>query len=135
MRRMVGGCLCGKVRYSAEANPIFISVCHCKNCQKQAGAPFSVNVGIPQSALLVTGQVKSFLDHGDSGKPVHRSFCPDCGSPITSVCKSMPGIALVKAGTLDDPSWLKPTVEIYCSSAQPWVGLDGGFQKFAKMPR
>jgi hypothetical protein len=27
-----GGCLCGKVRYSGEAEPIFVGVCHCTNC-------------------------------------------------------------------------------------------------------
>ena len=134
MQRMVGGCLCGKVRYSAETDPVFTAVCHCKNCQKQAGTSFSVVVAVPAPALSVTGQVKTFLDRGDSGKPVHRNFCPDCGSPITSICDLVPGIAFLKAGTLDDSSWLKPSMEVYCSSAQSWIGQSGDLQKFAKMP-
>jgi hypothetical protein len=116
MQQMVGGCLCGKVRYAAEADPVFTAVCHCKNCQKQAGTS------------------KTFEDTGDSGKPVHRNFCPDCGSPITSVVDAMPGLTFIKAGTLDDPSWLKPTMEVYCDSAQPWITYGGGLQRFAKMP-
>jgi hypothetical protein len=46
----------------------------------------------------------------------------------------MPGLALIKAGTLDDPKWVKPTMEVYCSSAQPWVPSLGEMQRFDKMP-
>jgi hypothetical protein len=35
MPEMTGGCLCGQVRYSANTEPAFVGVCHCKNCQKQ----------------------------------------------------------------------------------------------------
>ena len=35
--KIEGGCLCGKVRYSADAEPTFVGVCHCKNCQKGTG--------------------------------------------------------------------------------------------------
>jgi hypothetical protein len=46
----------------------------------------------------------------------------------------MPGVVMVLTGTLDDASWVKPTVEIFCDSAQPWVKLGGGLQSFPKMP-
>ena len=42
--------------------------------------------------------------------------------------------AILRAGTLDDTSWLKPTMEIYCDSKQPWVQLGGGLKSFPKMP-
>ena len=50
----------------------------------------------------MTGPIKTFEDTGDSGKPVHRRFCPECGSPIISEVEVMPGLAFIKAGTLDD---------------------------------
>jgi hypothetical protein len=46
----------------------------------------------------------------------------------------MAGIAMVTVGTLDDPSWVKPPMQIYCDSAQPWVSLGGEMQSFQKMP-
>jgi hypothetical protein len=134
MRKMTGGCLCGQVRYSAEAEPILTAVCHCRNCQKQAGTAFTVVVAVPKSALMVTGTIKTFHDTGDSGKPVERRFCPECGSPIISEVAVMPDIAFIKAGTLDDTRWLSPTMELFCASAQPWVGLAGEMQRFPGMP-
>ena len=132
--KIEGGCLCGKVRYSADAEPAFIGVCHCKNCQKQAGTAFSIVVALPKPALSVQGSLKTFNDTGDSGKAVYRRFCPECGSPIISEVEVMPDLAIIKAGTLDDTTWLKPTMEIFCDSAQPWVSLGGGMQSFPKMP-
>jgi hypothetical protein len=132
--RMSGGCLCGKVKYTAEGDPVFTAVCHCKNCQKQAGTFSAVVVAVPAASFSMTGPIKTFEDTGDSGKPVHRRFCSECGSPIISEVDVMPGLTFIKAGTLDDTSWLKPTMEVYCSSAQVWVPPLGELQRFDKMP-
>jgi hypothetical protein len=132
--KIEGGCLCGQVRYSAEAEPAFVGVCHCKNCQKQAGTSFSIVVAIPKPALNLRGDLKTFNDRGDNGKAVYRRFCPDCGSPILSDAEALPELAIIKAGTLDDTGWLKPTMEIYLDSARPWVSLGGERQRFPKMP-
>jgi hypothetical protein len=33
----------------------------------------------------------------------------------------MPGVAIIKAGTLNDSTWLEPQMEVFGESAQPWV--------------
>lgn len=134
MPEMRGGCLCGKVRYSANAEPVLTAVCHCKNCQKQAGTAFSLVVAIPKSAMSIQGQLKTYQDRGDSGQPVRRNFCPECGSPITSDVAVMPDLTFIKTGTLDDTSWLDPKMHVYCDSKQHWTPISEGSQKFAKMP-
>jgi len=135
MPEITGGCLCGQVRYSANTEPVFTGICHCHNCQKQAGTAFSIVVAVPKQAFSVQGTSKTYGDKGDSGKAVLRRFCPDCGSPIISDAEALPDVAIIKAGTLDDTSWLKPTMEIFCDSAQPWVQLGGDMQRFPKMPQ
>jgi hypothetical protein len=133
MREMRGGCLCGQVRYAANAEPSLVAVCHCKICQRQAGSAFTVVVGVPKSAISIQGQLKTFNDTGDSGQPVRRNFCLECGSPITSEVAIMPDIACIKAGTLDDTSWLDPKMHVYCDSAQRWTPIPVDSQKFARM--
>ena len=133
MREMIGGCLCGQVRYSANADPGSDFVCHCERCQKQTGTAFAVLVGIPKSAISIQGRLKAFHDRGDSSQPVDRSFCPECGSPIVFEAAAIPGLTFVHAGTLDDTSWLDPKVHVYCDSKEKWTPIPQGTQKFAKM--
>ena len=65
----------------------------------------------------------------DSGKPILRHFCPECGSSIAEEPSRRPGTIILNAGTLDDPSSVMPAVEIYCDRALPWVQLAGGMQR------
>lgn len=132
--KIEGGCLCGKVRYVAEVEPVFVGVCHCKNCQKATGSAFATVVGVPKAALRVEGAAKWYADRGDSGKILSRIFCPECGSSLIDEAEAMPDIAMILAGSLDDMSWVKPGMEIFCDSAQPWVALGGERQRFARMP-
>lgn len=134
MARIEGGCLCGNVRYSADAQPAFMGVCHCTDCQRFTGSAFATVIAIPSSALKLTGTLKSFTKRGDTGKSIHRRFCPECGCGILDEADALPDMAMVNAGSLDDRSWVSPQSEIYCDSAQPWVHLGGDLQRFAKTP-
>lgn len=134
MAHIEGGCLCGRVRYSADAEPAFVSVCHCTDCQKFSGSAFATVVGVPASALRVTGTLKTFTKVGDSGKPIHRCFCPECGCGVTEKADALPAVVMICVGTLDDRRWVKPVSQIYCDSAQPWVKLGRELRRFAKTP-
>src|SRR5260221_3574856 len=123
MPEMKGGCLCGQVRYTANAEPIFVGVCHCTSCQKQSGTAFNVVVAVPQPALSIQGAPKSYTKKGDSGNEVISRFCSNCGSTILSEPAVMPGVSILRVGTLDDPSWVKPSMEISCEPAQASAGL------------
>ena len=37
MPNHTGQCLCGDIKYTIAAEPVMAGVCHCKNCQRQAG--------------------------------------------------------------------------------------------------
>ena len=83
-------------------------------------------VAVPKDSLTIAGQtLKTFDDVGESGLPVLRRFCGKCGSPIVSHVEAMPDLALIKAGTLENTSWLNPTMEVWCETAQPWIDIDG----------
>jgi hypothetical protein len=132
MANREGGCLCGQVRYTLKSEPMMTAVCHCTHCQKQSGGVFSTNLGLPEADYEQRGLTKVFTDKGDSGQPVWRHFCPDCGSPILSKVAAMPGLVLIKAGTLDDMSGLTPGIEVYTDHAAAWVAPIAGAQRFAQ---
>jgi hypothetical protein len=134
MPEITGGCLCGKVRFVANAEPAFVGVCHCRSCQRNSGSAFAVVMGFPSAAVSIQGELKTYTDTADSGKHLFRRFCPECGSSISSEAEVMPGMIMLKAGSMDDPSVVKPVMQIYCDSAQPWVSLGGELKSFPQMP-
>jgi hypothetical protein len=132
--KIEGGCLCGKVRYSGEAEPIFAGLCHCTTCQKGTGTAFNAVVAVPKPAVTVTGALSTYEGKGDTGSATYRRFCPGCGSPVQLEAVIMADVVMIPVGTLDDPSQVKPVMQIYCDSAQSWAVLEGGIQRFPKMP-
>ena len=134
MPKMTGGCLCGAISYSVDAEPMFMGVCHCKDCQRSTGSAFEPVVALPDATFSMKGSPKSYASKGASGGAVNRSFCPECGSRLSARAETMPGVVMLLAGTMDDASQFKPAMQIFCDSAQPWVELGGQMQKFARMP-
>lgn len=134
---LTGRCLCGSVTYSVDAEPVVQAVCHCSDCQRQTGSPFSVIIAVPLSALHTDGStLASFSTIGeDHGGETQRSFCSACGSPVFSTAAMTPEVAYVKAGSLDDASWLQPAVEVWTSSAQPWSPQFEGTARIERGPR
>jgi hypothetical protein len=110
------------------------SICHCRHCQKQTGSAFVEVVAVPNESFSVQGKLQTFTIAGDSGRKKHNKFCPRCASVVVIEAEGFPGMALIMAGTLDDPSWLKPTMALYCASAQPWVAVDPDMKNFPQMP-
>lgn len=129
-----GGCACGAIRYETSAEPIFAGTCHCRDCQRASGGASASALAVPKSALKITGEARFHEVTGDSGNKISRGFCTNCGSPVFVRPAALPDAVLIAAGSLDDPSWYRPAVELYTSSAQPWDHLSPDLPKFPKMP-
>ena len=129
-----GGCLCGAVRYESAVDPVFSGHCYCTDCQKGTGCGHVTVVGVPEAALTVTGRTATYTKNGDSGQPIDRVFCPTCGTPVFSRPKAMTGMLMVRAGTLDDTSLVKPGMSIYASRAPAWDPPSAAIPAFAEMP-
>ena len=128
-----GSCLCGAVRYTVSAAPVAAMACHCTHCQKQTGSAFSTIAGVPESGFALEGEAATYVDHGDSGNKVERSFCPQCGSPLFTHAEAAPGVVWIKTGTLDTPDAYAPQMHIWCKSKQSWLE-PGALPAFEVMP-
>jgi len=134
MATIKGGCACGAVRYESSAEPVFTGTCHCRDCQRASGGASSSVLAVPEAALKLTGEVKYHTVKGESGKAMSRGFCPSCGSRLTGRGEAIPGLMMIAPASLDDPSWFKPAMDIYTTSAQPWDHMNPALPKFPKMP-
>jgi hypothetical protein len=121
-RQLSGRCLCGAVRYTVNGPALITAVCHCDDCQRASGSAFSVNVGVRPKDLRIEGELQTYETIGtDTGERRERRFCPRCGSSVLTVVAEAPELVVLKAGTLDDRSWLSPKFEAWRQSAQPWT--------------
>jgi hypothetical protein len=130
-----GGCACGAIRYECSADPAMSFHCHCRDCQRASGSAYYPAVVVPTTAVTLTaGSPKYNSMKADSGTTKHYGFCPDCGSPVLATIDEHPDIRVIAAGSLDNPSWFKPTMDFFTSSAQPWDYMNPALQQFETEP-
>ena len=126
-----GGCSCGQLRYRLRGAPMFTHACHCHLCQQSTGSAFILHSMIEGDLFDVTaGDLASFVGPSGSGRRHIVKRCPSCGDPIVSYFGKNEKLAVVKTGTLDDPSALPPEAHIFVDSKLPWLTLDDGMPQF-----
>ena len=130
-----GGCHCGALRYEVRAAPSMIYNCHCKFCQKISGSAFNVSVTIQESSFAFTkGEPARIEWKSDAGTIRFGWLCGVCGSRIAQGSRPSKGVLSLRAGTLDDTSWIEPVGDIWTNSAQPWVRFVEGGLRAEKQP-
>jgi hypothetical protein len=130
-----GGCACGAIRYESKAEPVLMLHCHCRDCQRASGGPFSSYVIVSAEAFKLTKGSPRFHDSpSDAGGKTHRGFCLNCGSPIMVNTDSQPNIVAIRTASLDDPSWFNLQMDVWTSDAHPWDAMNPASPKFEKYP-
>ena len=128
---LTGGCLCGAVRYTYEGEVGSAGYCHCADCRRVSGSAFGISVRVSAGGFrVVAGAPKSFTKQGDSGRLVSRFFCSDCGSPLYTLPPLHPDVVFIKAGSLDDPSVVKPNRQAWTRSRVAWAEIDPGIVSY-----
>jgi hypothetical protein len=83
-----------------------------------------MNMPVATSAFaVVKGEPAGWHRVSPSGANTTSWFCGHCACRIHGTRPSRPGSVVVRAGTLDDTSWLVPAAHLYTGTAQPWVRL------------
>lgn len=128
-----GGCLCGAVRYTCEAETGG-GHCHCIDCRKTSGTGHGSHMIVPADEFSVSGEVRFFDKPADSGNMVSRGFCPTCGSAVFSTNAGMEGLVFVRVSSLDDPEQFRPMMVVYTDRAASWDKPDPNLPGFERMP-
>jgi len=116
-----GGCQCGAVRFRVDGELSRPSICHCRMCQKAFGGLYGPLVSVKLADLSWTrGEPKRF----QSSNKVRRGFCQACGTPLTF--EWHPKIIDLAIGAFDNPTPIRPVVQMAVEAAVPWVGEIAG---------
>ena len=95
--------------------PKWISVCHCRMCQRAYGTTSATFVAFDKGNLKFTKGYPTYYQSSDIAK---RGFCSACGSPIIFNYQSLDAVFI---GTLDDPENWKPNgCHLGIESKIPW---------------
>lgn len=126
---VTGGCLCGAVRYEAEAHLKDAYYCHCRICQKTTGAPAEIGVLVVPGTLRFTAGEPKYYQSSPFGR---RGFCADCGSRLvwTDIDGSRPEWTNVSIGSLDDSEPIVPTSHQCVESRLSWFSFDDGLPSY-----
>ncbi len=127
-----GQCLCGAIRYRLSGEPKVVTLCHCNDCRRSAGAPAVAWAMFPEAALRLTkGQPKTINSSGTA----MRSFCAECGSGLFyRNAVVLPGIVDIQSSTLDDPEALPPAVQIQTAERLSWMKQVHELPEFERYP-
>ena len=119
-----GGCFCGAIRYRVADEPLTLYACHCTDCQRQSGTSFGLSMIVLRETLaLRQGEPRAFTVTTADGREKRGRFCGQCGTRLWGEPPRFPQVVVMRPGTLDDTSWLRPIGHIWTRSAQPWVSI------------
>jgi hypothetical protein len=134
---MTGGCSCGAIRYEIASFPLLLYTCNCTDCQTRSGSAFAMNMPVTaRDFRILKGEPKAWRTTSPKGVPVMSWFCGDCGARIYGERAGRAEIVNVRAGTLDDTSWMTPLAHFFTrsASAQSWVRPVDGASCFETQP-
>jgi hypothetical protein len=127
---LVGGCMCGGVRFRVDEPLLGALYCHCKRCQRRGGTAFSMTALTAQGSFAVTdGQDLLRSYHPDGGYV--KSFCSNCGSHTHTTNPDDDSIVAVRMGCLDGDPGIRPMVHQFTAYAMPYEPIpDDGLPRY-----
>jgi hypothetical protein len=125
-------CGCGRVEVTVDGDPSDVLVCHCDFCQKRSGSVFIASALFADDQVVsIAGETKSYngleIDGvGAVGLPegITYHFCTTCGSTVFGTFinpMSGQGTTSIAVGNFVDPSFPRPTAEVFTDLRHHWV--------------
>jgi hypothetical protein len=93
-----------------------------------------VNLLVAVDGLTISGALAEHTKTADSGNQVTRQFCPRCGTHLVATSSARPQFRVLRAGNLDEPSSIQPTMNIWAASAPGWACLDPSLERVEQQP-
>ncbi len=127
-----GGCLCGRIRYTANGPPEWVAHCHCATCRHHVASPVATFVGYRHDQVrFEAGEPAIYRSSPD----VERAFCPNCGTPLYYRSERHAGEIHLLIGTFDAPGAIAPQFHVYFQERLPWFDTADGLPRYAGTAR
>lgn len=88
-----------------------------------SGGSVALQAPLPLARINSRGELIDWVNLNSRGKTTIQRFCATCKTRIYSTNDDRPGIAILRAGTLDASAELVPAVHMWVKRKQLWIGL------------
>jgi hypothetical protein len=120
---MRGHCLCGAIAFEVDGPAQACVVCHCESCRRQCSAPMTAYIGVLDSHWRWLGKPPKVFN---SSPGVERTFCDNCGTPLSFRSTNMSGVMHFFAAAMEEPEKFAPTLHVAFEEKLPWLKLADG---------
>jgi len=118
--RATGACLCGAVRFEVTGPLRDVVLCHCAMCRRTHGHIGAYTAAAKSDLRLIEARGLRWYASSDLAR---RGFCAECGGSLFWEAAGRDTVSIA-AGTLDAPTGLSTTLQIYVSSAGDYYDVD-----------
>lgn len=123
----VGGCFCGAVRFNVAAEPLWSAYCHCESCRRATASPVAAFVGFDENCVQFRGDARRIFC---SSSGVERSYCAECGTPLSYRSARWPGETHLYTPTFDHPAAYPPAFHVHWAEKLPWLAVSDTLPKY-----
>lgn len=111
-----GRCHCGEIRFEISGDAVHSSMCHCRDCRGQSGAPVAAWAMVPTANLMVEGVPREYA----SSETGRRSFCGSCGTGLffSNAPLRQMEMVQVRIAALEDPNAIAPKMQVQVQVAE-----------------
>lgn len=130
--KVSGHCLCGDIQFQYTGKVNWTAHCHCSDCRRQCGSVVATFISVRKSEFHFSkGTTKTF----ESSVGVKRSFCGNCGTPMTYEAIAFPKDVHVHLGTLIKPEKFPAQIHVFESEKLSWLKIDDQTRRFDTLPK
>ena len=129
-RPLIGGCLCGAVRFEVTEPLVSAVYCHCTRCQRRTGSGAAASARIVPGSLRIM-QGEELVRAYEPPDGFAKDFCGACGSALWARNPADPSQLAVRLGTFDEDPGIRPSARQFVPYAAPWEPIpDDGLPRY-----
>lgn len=115
-----GRCSCTAVGFEIDTPVKWCVTCHCESCRRQCSAPMTTYIGVPDTQWRWTRKPPTIYR---SSPGVERTFCGDCGSPLSFRSARLTGLMHFYVAALEQPESFAPELHVAIEEKLAWLEL------------
>jgi hypothetical protein len=131
----LGNCLCGKVKFRLNSEPLTLYACHCTDCQRRSGGAFLLSMWVQRDSLeVLEGNPELVSSTAPDGRERRNKICRACEVRLWAEPVNRPRLAILRPGTLEQAREFTPIAHQFVRSALPWFVFPDGIACYQTSP-